>query len=83
MGWNKSWLTWKINSNSQIKFETSKLKWNLCDYSDMYIIVKGTILVASTAETGAGAKNGDKKVIFKKLRSIYCLYKRNRQYTSW
>ena len=48
----------------------------------MYIIVKGTILVASTAETGAGAKNGDKKVIFKKLRSIYCLYKRNRQCTS-
>ena len=31
------------NTNSQIKFQTSMLKSNFCDYSDAYILVKGTI----------------------------------------
>ena len=30
--------------NSQIKFETTMLKSSLCDYSDAYIIVKGTVV---------------------------------------
>ena len=34
------------NTNSQIKFKTSMLRSNLCDYSDAYILVKGTISVA-------------------------------------
>ena len=38
------------NVNSQIKFTTTMLKSSLCDYSDAYILVKGTI---------------NKKVIFK------------------
>ena len=29
---------------SQIKFKTSMLKSSLCDYSDGYIIVKGTLI---------------------------------------
>ena len=33
------------NANSQIKFKTTMLKSILCDYSDAYIIVKGTITV--------------------------------------
>ena len=33
----------KYNVNSQIKFKTTMLKSSLCDYSDAYIIVKGTI----------------------------------------
>ena len=33
------------NVNSQIKFKTAILKSSLCDYSDAYIIVKGTITV--------------------------------------
>ena len=33
----------KYNVNSQIKFKTTMLKSSLCDYSDAYMIVKGTI----------------------------------------
>ena len=38
------------NVNSQIKFKTTMLKSSLCDYSDAYILVKGTITI-----TGRGA----------------------------
>ena len=41
------------------------LKSSLCDYSDAYILVKGTISVNNTAALGAGANNTNKKVIFK------------------
>ena len=53
------------NVNSQIKFKTTMLKSSLCDYSDAYILVKGTISVNSTAAQGAAANNTNKKVIFK------------------
>ena len=53
------------NVNSQIKFKTTMLKSTLCDYSDAYILVKGTITVNNTAVQGAGANNINKKVIFK------------------
>ena len=53
------------NVNSQIKFKTTMLKSSLCDYSDAYILVKGTITVNSTAAQGAAANNTNKKVIFK------------------
>ena len=36
-------------SNSQIKFKTSMLKPSLCDYSDAYILVKGTATVRNKA----------------------------------
>ena len=53
------------NVNSQIKFKTTMLKSSLCDYSDAYILVKGTISVNNTAAAGAAANNTNKKVIFK------------------
>ena len=53
------------NANSQIKFKTTMLKSSLCDYSDAYILVKGTISVNNTAAAGADANNTGKKVIFK------------------
>ena len=53
------------NVNSQIKFKTTMLKSSLCDYSDAYILVKGTISVNNTAAAGAAANNINKKVIFK------------------
>ena len=53
------------NVNSQIKFKTTMLKSSLCDYSDAYILVKGTISVNNTAAAGAAVNNNDKKVIFK------------------
>ena len=52
------------NVNSQIKFKTAMLKSSLCDYSDAYILAKGTISVNNTA-AGANANNTDKKVKFK------------------
>ena len=53
------------NVNSQIKFKTTMLKSSLCDYSNAYILVKGTISVNNTAAQGAAANNTNKKVIFK------------------
>ena len=41
------------------------IKSSLCDYSDAYILVKGTISVNNTAAAGAAANNTNKKVIFK------------------
>ena len=51
--------------NSEIKFKTAMLKSSLCDYSDAYILVKGTIAVNNTAVADADANNTNKKVIFK------------------
>ena len=53
------------NVNSQIKFKTTMLKSSLCDYSDAYIIYKGTVTVNNIAGDGAAANNTNKKVIFK------------------
>ena len=62
------------NVNSQIKFKTAMLKSSLCDYSDAYILVKGTITVNNTAAQGASANNTNKKVIFKNCAPFtYCI----------
>ena len=53
------------NVNSQINFKTTMLKSSLCDYSDAYILVKGTISANNTAAASAAANNINKKVIFK------------------
>ena len=53
------------NVNSQIKFKTTMLKSSLCDYSDAYILVTGTISVKNTAAADAAVSNTNKKVIFK------------------
>ena len=53
------------NVNSQIKFNTTMLKSSLCDYSDAYILVIGTITVNNPAAADAAANNTNKKVIFK------------------
>ena len=60
------------NTNSQIKFNTAMLKSSLCDYSDAYILVKGTITI-----TGTGAENNarqgderDKGVTFTNFASF-------------
>ena len=52
------------NVNSQIKFKTTILKPSLCDCSDAYILVEGTITVNNTG-TAAAQNNRNKKVIFK------------------
>ena len=51
------------NTGSQIKFKTSMLRSSLCDYSDAYILVSGTIKVE--AQVGDNPNNVNKKVVFK------------------
>ena len=53
------------NTNSQIKFKTTIVKSSLCDYSDAYILVKGTIAIPNTAVADVDASNANEKVIFK------------------
>ena len=44
-----------------MEFETTMLKSSLCCYSDVYIIVKGSITVPDTSAAGAAANNTNKK----------------------
>ena len=56
----------KYNASNQIKFKTSMKRSNLCDHSDVYIHVKGTIIVPNTG-TAAAANNRNKKVILRNV----------------
>ena len=51
------------NENKSIRFKTPTLRSSLCDYSDAYILVKGTITV-----TALGANNGANNIRDKKNR---------------
>ena len=51
--------------NSDISFKTSIIRSSLWDYSDAYILVKGTITVPNTVAAGAAVNDTNKKVIFK------------------
>ena len=59
----KNWVETKdefrgvYNANSQIKFKMTMLKSSLCDYSDAYILLKGTITVNDTSAAGAATNN--------------------------
>ena len=55
------------NVNSQIKFKATMLKSSLCDYSDVYILVKGKITISGAGNDAAARKadERDKGVIFK------------------
>ena len=59
------------NINSQITFKTTMLMSSLWNYSDAYILVKGTVTVPKTAAAQAAANNGNKKSKIKKFYSIY------------
>ena len=50
------------NENKSIRFKTPMLRSSLCDYSDAYILVKGTITV-----TAPGANNGANNIRDKKI----------------
>ena len=41
----------RYKPSKQIRFETSMLRWDLCDFSDAYIVVKGTITVAGVSNS--------------------------------
>ena len=46
------------------------LKFSLCDYSESYIIVKGTIAVNYTDAADANANNTNNKIVFKSCASF-------------
>ena len=48
------------NENKSIRFKTPILRSDLCDYSDAYILVNGTITVMATA--GANSIRDKKKI---------------------
>ena len=52
---------------SDIKFKTTMLRSNLCDYTDPYILVKGTITITGAGDAAAArrADERNKGVIFK------------------
>ena len=43
--------------NSDIKFKTSMIRSSVCEYSDAYIYVKGSIRVPNTADSGAAVND--------------------------
>ena len=55
------------NVNSQIKFKTTMLKSSLCDYSDVYIFLKGKITITGAGDDAAvrQADERDKDIEFK------------------
>ena len=53
------------NENKSIRFKTPMLRSNLCDYSDAYILVAGTITV-----TTPGANNGANNIRDKRNRQL-------------
>ena len=55
-------LSHAYDEKKSIRFKTPKLRSNLCDYSDAYILVKGKIPV-----TAPGANNGVKNIRDKKI----------------
>ena len=53
------------DNNINIKFKTTMARSSLYDYSDSYILVKGTIPVPNMTAAGAAVNNTNKKVVFK------------------
>ena len=57
----------KTYTNTDIKFKTTMLRSNLCDYADAYILVKGTITITGVGADAAAKQADERKkgVIFK------------------
>ena len=68
------------NKDNQIRFKTSVLRLSLCDYSNAYVPVKGTKIVAQ--ETAAVPNNANKKVIINNCVPFTNCISRFKQYTN-
>ena len=55
------------STGSHIKFKTTMLRSSLCDYADVYILVKGTVTITGARDdaTARRAEERNKDVIFK------------------
>ena len=65
----RNWV--KINYESKGRYDKSNIKFkrfmiisHLCDYSNAYILVNGTIKVLNTEAAGVAVNNTNKKLIF-------------------
>ena len=68
----------QYSSSKNIRFKTSVSRSNLCDYSDVYIVVKGRISVRTTKNTDIGQKD----IAFKNNSSFRsCITKVNSKLT--
>ena len=68
----RNWVEINVDSrgtytSKSIRFKTTMLRSNLCDYADAYILVKGTITITGTGATAASRQGDerDKGVTFK------------------
>ena len=64
----------RYKPSKQIRFKTSMLRSDLCDYSDAYIVVKGTITVEGAENRYKYNKN---LVLKNNLPFTYCISKIN------
>ena len=48
-------------ANSDIRFKTTMLRSNLCEYADSYILVKGTIIITGAGDDAA-ARQTDEEI---------------------
>ena len=55
----------RYKPSKQIRFKTSILRSDLCDYSDAYIVVKGDITLTNPANDAY-----DKKLAYKKMQHL-------------
>ena len=63
----------KCNPSMQIRFKTSMLRSDLCDFSNVYIVVKRTITVTNPDNNAY-----DKKLVFKNnAQFVSCISKIN------
>ena len=71
------------NENKSIRFKTPMLRSNLCDYSDAYILVKGTITVAAPGVNNNADNIRDKRnrplILKNKAPFVSCITRINGQ----
>ena len=70
----------ETDTSNDIKFKTTMLRSNLCDYADVYIIVKGTTTITGARNDDAAKQldEANKGLIFKNCASfIKCISRIN------
>ena len=67
------------NTGSDIKFKTTMLRSDLCDYADAYILVKGKITITGAGDNAAARLADERKkgVVFKTCAPMH---KENKRY---
>ena len=48
------------NTNSDIRFKTTMLKSGLCDYNDVYILIKGTLTITGLGDNAAARQTDER-----------------------